>query len=430
MPARFAPLPASSKPVWSMPVWSLALLLTLAAAPVAQAQGFGDGSATSNPDLVAPGSCIACASDLAPVEAGPAYSFWSLGLRGAYVVDNEGSSFESLVLPSFGMGVEGGRRSHTLGAGAELSQATDEPARVNYLWGAVDGTYRLDSLTRFEGGLDLNMGQSSINEPWQQDDVANASLEMALDGEGAIIRDLGRFTLTARGTAGRSLHGPNGLSDGTAVSMEHKNNWRAGGGLRLGYQLTPIIGVFGDIAGRRQMFDTASPTLGVRQDNDTYVAKAGVTANWENHLEIESAIGLGLRRFSEESLSDVASTQYEARLTYTPNVLTTLTAEAYFGLGDETVTSATTSPIEANLLLGVAHKLNPTTTLRGSARYDWEQTVGGSAPDSEYAVGVGADYIVNSRTTISADYNYINGRRGTNPPDVEHRAVVGVTFTK
>ncbi|SFZ86646.1 Putative beta-barrel porin 2 [Devosia enhydra] len=420
-------MPAFSAP---MSTAGLFLLLTLAAVPVAQAQGFGDGSATSNPDLLAPGSCIACASDVAPLEAGPAYTYWSLGLRGAYVVDNQGSSFETLVLPSVGMGMEGGRRSYTLGAGAELSKATDEPARINYLWGAVDGTYKLDSLTRFEGGLDLNVGQSSINEPWQQDDVANASVEIALDGEGAIIRDLGRFTLTARGTGGRSVYGPNGLSDGSSLSMDHKNNWRAGGGLRLGYALTPIIGVFGDVSGSRQMFDTPSPTLGVRQDNDTYVAKAGVTANWENHLEIEYAVGLGLRRFTDESLSDVASTQYEARLTYTPNVLTTVTAEAYFGLGDETVTSAETTPIEANLLVGVAHTLNPTLTLRGSARYDWEQKVGGTEPDSEYALGVGADYIVNPRTTITADYTYINGIRGLNPPDVEHRAVVGLTFTK
>jgi hypothetical protein len=409
---------------------TIAMLLTALVPATALAAGLGDGSDTNNANLLVPGACPDCAFSAGPAETNPIWNYWNLGLRGAYVSNNDGSHFETLVLPSFGMGMSGGRRSYDLSAGAEFSKSTKEPARINYLWGAFNGSYKLDAATNFDGKLTLDVGQSSINAPWQEDDLANSSIGITLSGEGAVSRTLGRLTFSARGTGERAVFSADTLLDSTAVPMDHKNYWAAGGGLRVGYAMTPILGVFGDLYGSRQMFDRASPSLGLRQDNDTYVAKVGLTGKWENHLEIEGAVGLGLRRFADPGLAEVGSTQYEAKLTYTPNATLTMTAEAFYGLGDETVTSTQTTPIEAELLAGLAYKLNPTVTLRGAAGWNWAQKSGSADAEYEYAAGVGLDYIVNARTTLTADYTYTHGVREPNPPDIEHRAVVGVTFSK
>lgn len=420
-------MPASRLP----PVISAVSVALLAASMApALAAGLGDGSDTNNADLLRADGCPDCALPAAPAEPNPVWSHWTLGLRGAYVSNNDGSHFETLALPSFSLGLEGGRRAYTVGAGAEFSKSTEEPARINYLWGALDGSYRLDSTTGFAGKLTVDAGQSSINAPWQEDDVATSSLGITVAGEGAVSRDIGRLTFTARGTAERSINGVDTLDDGSSVSFEHKNYWSAGAGLRVGYALTPIIGIFGDLYGARQLFDVPSPSLGIRQDNDTYLAKVGVTGKWDGHLELEGAVGVGLRRFIDPGLAEVASTQYEAKLTYTPTETLTITAEGYYGLGDETVTSTTTTPIEAELLAGLAYRLNPTVTLRAAAGWQWESKVGATTADHEYSAGVGVDYVINPRTTLTADYTYTHGVREPNPPDQEHRAVVGLTFSK
>ena len=42
--------------------------------------------------------------------------------------------------------------------------------------------------------------------------------------------------------------------------------------------------------------------------------------------------------------------------------------------------------------------------------------------------GVGADYLLNEFTTLTADYAYSYSEAPPNPPEDAHRVTVGVTF--
>jgi hypothetical protein len=192
----------------------------------------------------------------------------------------------------------------------------------------------------------------------------------------------------------------------------------------------PIVSVFADLSAARQLFDAPSPFLGVRQDNDTYTASVGVHADWGEVASVAAEVGATTRQFADPGLAPATGALLRASASWRPTETLTLGAAASYGIGAETADSGETTPIEARLSGSAAYVVNPWLTLRGSAGWSHVQKVGAAGAETRYDLGLGADYLINPMARLSADYAYSHRQREPDPPEYEHRASVGVTFSR
>jgi hypothetical protein len=390
----------------------------------------GDGSATNNPAL---GSCYnVCA---VPVEDGAPFEgngpYWqvdaSIGLRGSYSVGTGGNSTEGSLLPSVTLTHEG--RGWLVEANGAAEFSIDETGALGTPTGSagISADYALDSLTVLSGDAAVALSQERPGGPGVDPDIAVAPLELSASAEAAIARQFGRFTVTGSASAARDARGDTVLVDSSVVDNSAENSTTLGGGLRLAYELTPILSVFTEVGAGYEAFDAASPTLMTKLDGWTYSGAIGVSGDWRGVWRAEASIGLGLRDFNDPMLTDATTALYSASLTYTPNGVVEVTASFDTELTTPDVDTSAAA-VEYSAGLDASYRVTRLVTLRAGAEGTFSTLSG--LPDTELSLsaGAGVDYRINDHLAVSADYLYARNQANSDPVEDEHTLSVGVTL--
>jgi hypothetical protein len=405
------------------------VLVSLLPATAGDFHASGDGSGTNNPDLINGGGCENCTYAVPPQE--PAAPFfeadWSLSLRGAYVIDDDGAHFEALAVPRVTLRHDTMRGGYSLEAEAELVKSSLEEHRLSALRLRLEGEHALDAVTGLSGELELELTQESAGTPG-----GTAAEPVVMSGTAGVAaeRRFGRFAVGVRGAAGRTVYGPTRLSDGSEEDNSAQNNWTVEGGLRLGYEVTPLLTAFIDGSVGYQRYDEPSPTYMVTLDAADYELRAGLAANWHEILEAEASVGVGLRRFAEPALGEVTTTLYDASLTYRPDETVTLTAALSTNVGAPAPESGGTARVEYEATGSASYQVNPWLRLRASAGWEHAQLVGIAGSESGYSLGSGLDYQLNEHTLLTADYDFSHEQTDTTEGEDEHRVTLGVTLSR
>lgn len=420
----------------------LALLLpgVAAAEPLGTAfNPLGDGSETTNPDLL-PGylDCENCAGqappdlDLAPYEAGaPWFTVdWSLGLRGALVQDADGAEYGFRLLPAIGLRHDTLRGGYGVTANAEITTTPGGEFRIDALRAGFDLEQALDAATGLEAGLDLSRTRKAPEAPTTIDAITGQPVIWSGAGEVAVSRAFGQFVATARAGGSRTLHGPTTRADGTVTDNNDQDNWRGEAGLRLGYQLTPILTAFIDGSVGYQRYDTPAPGAPVSLDAADYQLRAGLAADWQERLEAEASIGLGLRRFADPALAEVTSTLYDASVSFRPDETLTLRAGFATGIGAPGPDSPGVARLEYAATADLAYQVNSWLGLRAAVSWRQADLIGSAVSERGHGFGAGLDYRLNEFTTFNADYGYDYSETAPAPGAVKHEISVGITVSR
>lgn len=354
----------------------------------------------------------------------------SLSLRGAYVQSGSGSHYEAIAVPAIVLQHETLRGGYEFSGSAEISRSTIEETRLGALRAGFSGDYQLDSDTAVAGTLDLALTRDSAAEPGTSPTVAAEPQVFSGDGEIEVERALGQFVVAGRARASRTIYGPTRLIDMTEVDNTHQSNWIAGGGLRLGYRVTPILTAFIDGSVDHQWYDAVSPVYLLPFDATDYQARAGLAANWNGILEAEASLGYGLRRFVEPSLGEASSLLYDASVTFRPDETVEIGGAFTTTFGAPGPDSGGTARLEYAAAADVAYRVNPWLKLRAYADWFHAQLVGTADTDTGYSAGAGADYLLNEHMVLTADYVFSHGEATPDPPTDEHRVTLGVTFKR
>lgn len=414
----------------------VAAILLLAASSASLAEDFnplGDGSGTNNADLLRDRTtgCENCEPTPPHDWNQPFFDLdWSLTLRGAYVQATSGSYFEARAIPSVTLTHETLRGGFSVSANAEVTQSTLEGPRVAAVRGAFSGEYQLDATTAISGAMNFAATQESANAPGTDPTIAIQPLVISGDGEIKGSKQFGQFVLSGRANGSRTMYGVTTLVDSSTVDNSHQSNWTAGGGLRLGYRVTPILTAFVDGSVSHQWYDAISPTFLVKLDATDYQARTGLSAKWSEVIEGEASIGYGLRRFTEAALGEAGSVLYDASITYRPDE--TIEAKAGFSttFGAPGPGSGGTARLEYAATGDVAYTVNPWLRVRTSAGATHAQFIGTPDTETTYNAGVGADYLLNEFATVTADYGFTHTESTTSPPADEHRITLGLTLSR
>ena len=350
---------------------------------------------------------------------------WSLSLRGAYVQDKDGKHFEVLLVPRAGFTYERDRTAIAFDADAEIVRPSADQLRIAALRLALAADQGFDRYTSLSVDGEVSLSQDSPSDPELPSGVSEAPLALEGTLEAGLTRKFGRLAVTLRGNLERDLYGETRFADGTAGNNQFRNRTFGGGGLRVAYGLTPIIGLFAEGRAGYEAYDAAAPGLGLWLNGPVYAAEAGVTGQWGERLTAEASAGLGLRRFDEASLAEIAAVLYNAQITYRPSA--SLTLGGRFATGFAPVGSGGgTAQVEYTAAADASYKVNSWLVLRALA--SWSLAVpSGAASERTYGFGVGADYLLGPHTSLALDYGFSRREAAPDPTADTHRVTVGLT---
>ncbi len=391
----------------------------------------GDGSDFANNALTGPeAECTYCVPN-PPDEVGPPFQFdWSVGLRGGVRDDGsgEGPIYEVVALPEVSLQQETIRGGYNFGISGEISQKLDGDPRLGSVTATAGGSYALDEQTTLEGKIDLTLSQDDPEDTDQPVNVATAPLEISGNAEASVRRDFGPVLISLRGSAGRDVVGETTYDDDTASSNDYQNTTTWGAGARLGYRLAPGLMAFIDGEAVAEQYDIASPTLLVKLDNTTYATRTGLTFRPSEVLELEGSVGWGYRDFVDSTLDDFSAMLYGAKAEFSPSETLALTGELTTVISSPGTTSGATAKLTYTAEGTLAYQLNPWLRLRASADWSTASYEDIDTKESKWGVGLGADYLLNEHTDLTADYGFERSETTPEPATDEHQVLVGVRF--
>jgi len=414
---------------------ALGLALAFGPAAFALAGDFnplGDGSDFNNADLVRDPTtgCENCEPNPPHEWGDPFFDVdWSLALRGAYVQSSGASYFEASAVPSVTLSHQNLRGGYEFTANAEVTRSTIEDFRIPSATAGFSGEYRLDAVTEAKGSAAFTASRASAAAPGVTG-IEVQPLVLDASGEASISREFGQFVLTGTLDGSRTSYGETILSGGIPADNSHQSNWRAGAALRLGYRVTPILTAFVDGRVGYQQYDAASPTYLVKFDAADYEGRVGLSGKWNEMLEAEASVGYGQRRFVDASFGSAASMLYDASVTFRPDETLEIRGAFETTFGAPGPDSGGTARLQYAATGDLAYRVNPWLRWRASAGWMQAQLIGTATTENGHDAGLGADYLLNEHTTLTADYAYSYRETTPNPGEDSHRVTLGVTFSR
>jgi hypothetical protein len=418
------------------------LFLVFASLPAtsAAAGDSGDGVGTDNPALLLPpftGKCFDAQGEIAP--CGPAADCmdgnapqapescaavadsarddavggdpgglpldlgWSLS-KGVKAEFSEGEAprFVGALRSGLDLSLDGSDRRVAADAAGEMRYLGGQQGYFSSFDAGVLSEYDLTAATSllFSGRFDASAPDP--DDPDLPANTAETPVTAAWRAEAGVRQQLGRFGAELGVTGLRETVTDTVLDDASVIDNSEFGRTGWGAKARVGVDVTPGWGVFVAGAWRREVYDAASTDLGVKLDNSTLEARAGMSFEPDTTLAGEVSLGALRRGFDAGSLAPVTTYVAGADVQWSPIATATLTAHVSSDLKPTTEPGASTG-ISHEAKLEAAYDATDTLRLRSSVSAALDQYAGVAAQTSTTRVGVGVDYLVNRFTTMFAD---------------------------
>ncbi|PXA99697.1 hypothetical protein DMC47_02070 [Nostoc sp. 3335mG] len=355
---------------------------------------------------------------------------WSVGLRGTYSAGNDVSSFVTHLTPRFSYTHAGGIADVVVDGSADIAKVSGQDAPVLALGAlSVSATAPIDSATTLSARAAIGLSQDlpgaiglspAVITPPQ---ILTGSLALGLD------RQFGQFNLGLDGGLTRTAYGPTNRTDTGLTDNADQNYWSGDAGLRLGYQITPIIEVFGEAGLERDIFDQPSKSLGLYPNATNRTLRAGIAADWNDVWSASASVGVGERVFDEASLGAVRAQLYGAEIQFTPDPTVVVTAGLETALAPSGADNPGTARVQYSALADAQYTVNSWLRMRASAGWSYSELVGAGTTEKRLSLGAGADYAVSAHTSLNADYGYANSDNSTGNTQ-SHLVSLGITVAR
>ncbi|CDN55337.1 Hypothetical protein RG1141_CH30010 [Neorhizobium galegae bv. officinalis bv. officinalis str. HAMBI 1141] len=361
------------------------------------------------------------------------------------------------------------RPSINQGINTEIRRSSGTKIRRDYLSTAIRGTLTSDwsrhSLTvTGEGTLERNLGSSSQGEQPEANINADLRLDLSNDtvahvtggykfsrendydpnalggastqsgvheftGGASVQRDFGKIRGTAALDLSRASYTDAKLSDGTIVSMKDRNRTGIDGRLRLGYELSPALVPYVEVATGHTFYDLRHDNSGYARSSQSYAARTGVEFDLGEKLRGEIGTGYEVVDYEDDRLKSVGAVTFSGSATWSPQRGTNV------DLGLRTTVQDSTTPgqsgwVEYRATAALTHEMrdNLIARLTGSSTLR-NFPSGGPSDETVWIGGAGLTWAINRYLDLTGDAEYEQaGGGGTNDKIV--RAGVGLTLKR
>jgi hypothetical protein len=299
-----------------------------------------------------------------------------------------------------------------------------------------------DPNARIDADLRLDLADDTIAHitagyDFQREDVADpnaigtASEQAGIhqfSGGASIEREAGRIRGLAALDVTRSIYTDAELSDGTVVSMKDRNRTGVDGRLRLGYELSPALTPFAEIAYGHTFYDRRRDASGYARSSDSYAARAGVEFDLGEKLRGEVAAGYQRVVYEDSRLETVDGLTLDGDVTWSPRRGTDV------NLGLRTIVQDATAPgqsgwVEYQLNSAVAHEMRHNLVARLTGGTTLRDFQGASDNEVTWIAGAGLTWNINRYLDLTGDVEYERTHGDSSDQDVV-RAGVGLTVRR
>lgn len=326
-------------------------------------------------------------------------SDWS---RHALTVTGEGT-FER----NINGGTNGQRPEANINADLRLDIANDTIAHIT-------GGY---SFTR-EDDYDPNAVGGAATQSGVNQFTAGASIE----------RDFGKIRGTAAIDLTRALYTDAELANGTSLSMKDRNRTGIDGRLRLGYELSPALIPFVEVATGHTFYDLRRDASGYARSSQSYATRAGVQFDLSEKLRGEIGAGYEIVDYDDSRLKSIDAFTVNGNATWSPQRGTNV------DLGLRTTVQDSTSPgqsgwVEYQLTGGVSHEMRDNLVARLTGGSTLRDFGSGQSDGTVWTAGAGLTWAINPYLDLTSDVEYERASGGGSNERIV-RAGVGLTLKK
>jgi hypothetical protein len=302
--------------------------------------------------------------------------------------------------------------------GADFDRYRNNGAEdVNDLWLGFDGRYDLGARTNVFGGARHSRDHEDRSVPGALNPTAQAEPTRYDHGEAhlGLAHASGAFRLRTGGTWDQYDYkdGVSGL--GVAIDNDYRDHELSSLGVRLGYVLSPVYEVFGQLATDTREYDRQIPTQTFNRDSDGIRAAAGVKFNLQpQRLAGEAFAGVMRQNYDHSGFSDLSKPYFGALAVWKPT--STLTATGFIDRSLEETTVFTTVPatvyssgsLDTTYGFEVERHLTSKLSVGGRAAYTKSDFQNFDRSDTIVDAGAGLRYYVMPTVYVGADLRVID----------------------
>ena len=356
---------------------------------------------------------------------------WSVGLRGTYTTSNGQETFVTRLTPQFTATHNGSIADLVFSGSAELAKANGEDWPTVTAGGlSLSATAPIDSSMTVRAGANIGLSQDLPGAPGLSPFVITPPQIVTGGIDLGVDRRFGLVNVGVTGGIDRIVYGPTNRTDTGVTDNSEQNYWSGNAALRLGYQVTPVLELFGEGELQRDIFDVRTASLGLYPNATNRSLRAGIAGKWNTAWSASASVGIGERVFDEASLGAFRAQLYGFEVSYTPDPTVRLTAGLDTTLSPAGVDNPGSGRIQYAAFARAQYEVNSWLRVRASADWSHSDLVGTSATDRRFALGAGADYVFNKHTSVNADYGYANAENVTSGNTQSHQVSLGVTISR
>lgn len=296
--------------------------------------------------------------------------------------------------------------------------------------GRIDSDLRLDlsndTIANITGNYALE--RESNSDPNAVSGASTQSTVQRFGGGVAVQRDFGVMRGTAAVSVARSVYGDVDLADGTSISRADRDRTGFDGRLRVGYELSPAIIPFLEVAAGRAVYDERIDSSGYRRSSNNYAVRSGVEFDFSEKLRGELGVGYVVARYDDARLDDLGAVAFDGNATWSPRRGTDVTFGLRTTLQDATAAGANgwaeyrfSSAVQHQMRNDLIARLTGATTLR-----DFPD----ARNESTYELGAGITYQINRYLDLTGDVTYEHEENSGGTPTRTVQIGAGLTLRR
>jgi hypothetical protein len=227
-------------------------------------------------------------------------------------------------------------------------------------------------------------------------------IETTVGGTLGLAEEFGRFDVSLKGTADRSMYSNGTLTDGESAKFD----WRAfdqyAGILRLGYEIDPGFKPFVEIDEDTRIHDTQVDIFGEDRNSNGSSAKVGADLDLFGSLTGEIAVGYMERDYHDPTLPNIDGATLDGSLLWQATALTSAKFTAQSSVGESSV-QGVSGEFSRSFSLEVDHALRTWLIANAIIGYENDDYAGLGRTDNHYFASTGLTYKLNREIQLKGE---------------------------
>lgn len=315
--------------------------------------------------------------------------------------------------PSIALKSNWARHALNLDAGGDFDRYRNhDQENVDDYWLGFDGRYDLSPTTNVFGGARHSRDHEDRSTPGTDVGQIEPTRYDHDEAHLGIAQAVGAYRLRLGGTFDRYNYLDGALGDGTVVDNDYRDHNLSSVGARLGYILSPVYEVFGQVSTDTRRYDNLIPGTAFNRDSDGYRAAAGLKFTLQpQRVAGEAFAGVMRQSFDYNGFSDITKPYFGALVAWKPTSLTTATAFVDRSLAETVVYSGTdyaSSTLDTTYGFEVERRLTGKLSVNGRAAYTRSQFNDFARLDKIIDAGAGLRYYVMPTVYLGADLRIVD----------------------